>query len=348
MGLVLRQETRFPEEGTTRLRLRLEKPARFPLRLRHPAWADGALEVRVNGEGQAASSRPGSYATVEREWRDGDAVEARLPMSLRFEAMPDDPSVGAFLYGPVALAADLGPTGLAEARRYGPMAPEFRADESGEAPVLIALSPSEALARIRPTGAPLAFRTEGIGRPRDLDLRPFYRLADRRYSVYLSVVSESDWAARPGRERAWATARKALDARTVDAVGVGSAEDERAHAMEETRSDSGWLEGRRYRSARAGGSFSYTLKVPPSAPAVLRVGYWGGESRRHRFEVLVDGEVIATQSLFDDLPGEELPLEYAVPERLLRGRDRVRVGFRPLPGGSTGAVFDVRLVRPAQ
>ena len=347
-GLVLRQETRFPEEATTDLRLRLEKPARFALRLRHPAWADGALEVRVNGEGHAASSRPGSYATIEREWRDGDRVEARLPMSLRFEAMPDDPSVGAFLYGPVVLAADLGPSGLAEARRYGPAAPEFHGDEAGEAPVLVAKSPAEALARVRPSGAPLAFRTEGIGRPRDVDLRPFYRLADRRYAVYLPVVTASEWAARPAKEKAAEAARRELDARTLDVVGAGAPEDERAHAMEETRSDSGWFEGRRYRSARGGGSFSYALSVPPSAPAVLRVAYWGGESRRHRFEVLVGGELVATQSLFDDRPGEEFPVEYPVPERLRRGRDRVRVTFRPLPGASTGAVFDVRFVRPAQ
>jgi len=95
-------------------------------------------------------------------------------------------------------------------------------------------------------------------------------------------------AARPAKEKAAEAARRELDARTVDRVVAGSEQDERAHAIEETRSDSGWLEGRRYRSARGGGSFSYALKVPPSAPAVLRVAYWGGESRRHRFEVLVE------------------------------------------------------------
>ena len=348
-GLVLRQETRFPEEDRTRLLVRLPEPARLALRLRHPDWARGPLEVRVNGEALTAESRPGSYATIEREWRDGDVVEARLPMSLRFEAMPDDPTVGAFLFGPVVLAADLGPTGLEEARRYGPPAPELHGDEAGEAPLLVAPSPAEALARVRPEGAPLAFRTEGIGRPRDVELRPFYRLADRRYAVYIPVVTEAEWAARPAKEKAAAAARRELDARTLDAVMAGAADDERKHAIEETRSDSGWLEGRRYRSARGGGSFSYALKRPPSAPAVvLRVAYWGGESRRHRFEVLVEGEVVTTQSLFDNRPGEVFPVEYEIPERLLRGRDRVRVGFRSLPGGSTGTVFDVRLVRPAQ
>jgi hypothetical protein len=131
----------------------------------------------------------------------------------------------------------------------------------------------------------------------------------------------------------------------VDAVTAGSRAEESAHALEETRSDSYWFEGRRCRSARADGSFGYALKLPPKGPAAVRVAYWGGETRPHRFEVLVEGEVVATQSLFDDRPGEVFPMEYAIPETLVRGRDRVRVAFRPVPGGSTGAVFDVRTVR---
>ena len=61
---------------------------------------------------------------------------------------------------------------------------------------------------------------------------------------------------------------------------------------------------------------------------------------------MAEGETIATQSLFDDRPGEVLEVEYPLPERLTRGRERLRVGFRTGPGTSTGAVFDVRIVRP--
>jgi len=37
--------------------------------------------------------------------RDGNVLEARFPMRLRVEAMPDDRGVVAFLYGPLVLAA---------------------------------------------------------------------------------------------------------------------------------------------------------------------------------------------------------------------------------------------------
>jgi DUF1680 family protein len=345
-GLTLRQETRFPDEDRTRLVLRLEKPAPLALRLRHPAWATHGLSVSVNGQAVSIVSRPGSYATVEREWRDGDVVEARLPMSLRFEPTSDDAGRGAFLFGPIVLAADLGAEGLDARARYGPTTPEVRLEELPAAPVLLAASPEEALARVKPAPGPLTFRIEGIGRPGDILLRPFFRLADRRYAVYLDVLPEAAWAERQAHAGATARARAAVEERTVDSVGAGSPEAEKDRGLQEKGSDAWSLEGRRCRSARYGGTFTYSLRLPADGPAALRVAYWGGESRRHVFEVVAEGETLATQSLFDDRPGEVLEVEYPLPERLTRGRERLRVGFRTGPGTSTGAVFDVRIVRP--
>jgi DUF1680 family protein len=345
-GLAVRQETRFPDEDRTRLVLRLAAPARLALRVRHPAWATDGLALSVNGHAQPVDSRPGSYATIERDWKDGDVVEVHVPMSLRFEPTADDPARGALLFGPIVLAADLGSDSLHDADRYGPPAPEVQAGEEPEVPVLVAASPVEAVAHLKPSREDLTFRTDGISRPRGLRLRPFFRLADRRYSVYFDVMTEAAWTEREARAQAEAERRAAdLAARTVDAVTAGDPRDEAAHGLQETRSDTYLFQGRRSRSARAGGSFGYALKLPPSGPAAVRVTYWGGESRRHLFDVLVEGEVVGTQSLFDDRPGELFPVEYPIPEKLRGGRDRVRVAFRPAPGRSTGAVYDVRVVR---
>ncbi len=86
-------------------------------------------------------------------------------MSLRFEPTPDDPARGAFLFGPIVLAADLGAEGLDARARYGPSAPEVRLEELPPAPVLVAASPAEALARVKPAPGPLASaRTASAGR----------------------------------------------------------------------------------------------------------------------------------------------------------------------------------------
>jgi uncharacterized protein len=345
-GLTLRQETRFPDEDRTRLVLRLEKPVRLALRLRHPAWAGDGFALSVNGQAQPVATGPSSYATLEREWHDGDVVEAHLPMTLRFEPTPDDPVRGAFLYGPIVLAADLGAEGLDARARYGPSAPEVRLEQLPPPPVLVAASPKDALARLKPAGETPAFRTQGIGRPADVLLRPFFRLADRRYAVYFDVLTEAAWAERKARAEADARALAAVEARTVDRVEAGEADAEKARDLQQKDSDAWSLEGRRCRSARYGGSFTYSLRLPPQGPAALRVAYWGGESRRHVFEVVAEGETIATQSLFDDRPGEVMEVEYPLPERLTRGRERLRVGFRTGERASTGAVFDVRIVRP--
>ena len=37
------------------------------------------------------------------------------------------------------------------------------------------------------SGEPLTFETVGIGRPRDVKLAPFYRLAHERYNLYWKV-----------------------------------------------------------------------------------------------------------------------------------------------------------------
>jgi hypothetical protein len=41
-------------------------------------------------------------------------------MQLSVESMPDDPTLQAFLYGPVVLAGDLGNEGLTEQQIVGP------------------------------------------------------------------------------------------------------------------------------------------------------------------------------------------------------------------------------------
>jgi DUF1680 family protein len=346
-GLTLRQETRFPDEGRTRLVLRLKQAARFDLRLRHPSWAADGLRVSVNGQAVPITSRPGTFASLEREWRDGDQVDVELPMRLQIEAMPDDPSVVAFLYGPIVLAADLGGEGLDASRRYGSQAPEMADEDTPAIPVLVASDAAHALNRVQPTAEPLVFHTAGLGRPGDVKLRPFFRLTDRRYTVYFDLLDENGLWRRRAREADAAQVMAALDARTVDRVTPGDPRDEALHALEQKSSEGGRFEGRLQRNAFWGGEFSYQLKLPAPGPALVAFECWGGESRHQTYEVVADGEVIGTQKLFDDDPGNVLHVEMPIPERLTQGRALVRVGFRPVAnGGSVGAIFDVRILKP--
>jgi hypothetical protein len=195
-GLIVRQETRFPEEDTTRLTVKSERPVKLAWKIRCPSWAQSGMLLTVNGKEQSLHPQPGSYITVERQWKDGDTVQVRLPMSLRMEAMPDDPKMIALLYGPIVLAGDLGKEGMESARRYGPSAPQLGRMKPIEIPAFVC-DLKEVLPKVKPVAdAPLNFRTAGIGRPQDVLLLPFYKVFAQRYTVYWKVYSPAEWEKR--------------------------------------------------------------------------------------------------------------------------------------------------------
>jgi DUF1680 family protein len=105
-GLRLRQETKYPDEGATRLMLSCEKPMRLDLKIRHPYWVKSGFEIHVNGLKQADAGAPGSYTTLAREWRSGDTVEVLMPFTLRTEGFHDNPRRVAFFHGPLVLCAE--------------------------------------------------------------------------------------------------------------------------------------------------------------------------------------------------------------------------------------------------
>ena len=182
-GLKLRQETRFPEQQSTSLTVTAARPAPLALRLRIPAWTRGA-SVKLNGRDMDTTPTPGSYLTLTRAWKAGDKIELTLPMRLTAEAMPDDPKMQAFLYGPLVLAGDLGSEGLTEANQIGPNAPRLQ-----RAPIDIPTfqaGGSDPSAWIKPAAGPLAFRT--AGQSRDVTLTPLNSLFGKRYSVYWTVT----------------------------------------------------------------------------------------------------------------------------------------------------------------
>ena len=179
-GFKLRQETKFPEQQGTTLTV---TAARSRSQCRSGcAFPPGSIP-RPRSRSTAARSKlpptPGSYLTITRTWKTGDRIEIALPMRLRMEAMPDDPKMQAFLYGPLVLAGDLGTEGLTEENTIGHSAP---------APQRIPIDiPSFKAAGswLKPAGEPLTFRT--TGQSKDVTLVPLNSIFNKRYSVYWQV-----------------------------------------------------------------------------------------------------------------------------------------------------------------
>jgi hypothetical protein len=189
-GLVVRQETAFPERDQTTLRFKTGGPQKLAVRIRVPYWAAQGIEVRVNGKPVKSAARPGSYLEVDRTWKEGDRIDVRLPMSLRVHPMPDDPSLQAFMYGPLVLAGDLGAEGIPANLRQAEEQTElvkYHKEHGGPAPAPEFRAASGDLSSwLKPVSSkPLVFRT--TGQARDITFVPLNQLFEPRYGVYWRV-----------------------------------------------------------------------------------------------------------------------------------------------------------------
>ena len=339
-GLIVRQTTRFPDEGRSRLAFTADRRVRLTLRVRHPFWVTAGFALAINGVAQAIESTPGSYVSIVREWATGDTVDISLPMALRHEALPGTTDTIALFHGPILLAGELGVDGLDAAKRYGPSAPPLSKVPAVEVPSLVSADPRQLLASIVPVAdRPLTFRTVGIGQPRDVTLVPFFT-AQTRYSVYWKLYSPSAWVAHTAM-----TAPPPPAPRVVDRVDLDTPSSEQAHGFQGERTTQPEFEGRLGRETRDGW-FSYALEVTPDAPVALAAMYRGSEGRRRVFDVLVDGTAIASETLAYH-PTEWIEKVYPVPEALTRGKRRVTVRFQPAPDALTASVFELRMVARA-
>lgn len=158
-GVTVSQRTRFPYSDTSRLRIAGD--GRFALAIRVPGWATKGIQVRINGREEPAQAAAGTFLTLDRDWRDGDTVEWRVPLAFHLDPVMDRPNLASLLYGPVLLAAE----------ETGPRA-DWRP---------VTLDAADLGKSITGDPATLRFR---IG---DATLLPFHE-ARGRYSAYLNVT----------------------------------------------------------------------------------------------------------------------------------------------------------------
>jgi hypothetical protein len=176
-GIKVRQETDLPRSAHTTLMIEAATPVRTALHIRIPYWAGPDAFVRVNGETLEAIPSPSSYFTVARTWKTGDRIEVHLPMYLHTEAMADEPTTQAFLYGPLVLAGKLGTEDLTPQNTIGHAGPDMKKFPI-DVPNLN--SPLQVV-----SGQPLTFQT--VAGDKSITFVPFDRLFGERYSVYWQV-----------------------------------------------------------------------------------------------------------------------------------------------------------------
>jgi DUF1680 family protein len=181
-GLIIRQQTNFPQEQATTIALEMKEPQNLAIKLRIPSWAKSP-SLTINRQKQPLKVEPDGFTTIDRRWKDGDRIELSLPMALHLYRAVDDADSVAILEGPIVLAGELGRVGLPVSDQAGDQN-QFNKLPAPPVPALPAAcrDPGAALAPVE--GKPLTFRMKTAGTPGDVELIPLYQLHHQRYTVY--------------------------------------------------------------------------------------------------------------------------------------------------------------------
>ncbi|MNQ91881.1 hypothetical protein D3C85_1072810 [compost metagenome] len=153
------QTTDFPRADHTRLSI--QGSGKFEVNVRVPGWATKGFLVKINGVAQKIEAKPGTYLSLNRNWKDGDIIELKMPFTFHLDPVMDQQNIASLFYGPVLLAAQ---------------EPEARKDWRK-----VTLDASDISKSIKGDPAQLQFNIDGV------NFKPFYDTYGR-HSVYLDVT----------------------------------------------------------------------------------------------------------------------------------------------------------------
>ena len=228
------------------------------INMRYPYWATSGIELKVNGEKQNITTQPGSYITLDREWKTGDTIELAMPFRLRFESFHDDGNKAAVMYGPLVMCA--------WTTKDNPVS-VIRGDKSK---VLKVLKPVRA--DLTPSPPPRRFSApHSRRRMAETTFVPFYKEYNKPYTVYWEIYDDARWAAKEAEMKAEKERQRILDARRVDGLEFFD-QAERDHNFKGEKTVSGDHNGRRWRHVTRAVGSNMTSRCSPisrrSSPAV--------------------------------------------------------------------------------
>ena len=102
-NITVEQVTSFPKEDQTSLKIKGN--GKFALNVRVPGWATKGFYVKINGKTQQVIAKPGSYLKLDRNWKDGDLIELKMPFQFHLDPVMDQQNIASLFYGPILLAA---------------------------------------------------------------------------------------------------------------------------------------------------------------------------------------------------------------------------------------------------
>lgn len=331
-SVVIEQQTQLPQSNWVRFAIKAVRPVSFALRIRNPYWAKQKVFIAVNGKVQTnIQPDANGYFTITRTWKTGDAVTFRPDLQLYTQAMPDNPNRVAVFYGPLVLAGVFG---------------NKEPDPVTGIPVLVSSDTDPAKWLKADNSQPLAFHSVSTGQPQEVTLIPFNQVQKEFYSVYWDLFTPQGWAEQQKVYEAERRRKHEIETKTVDLLRLGEMQPERDHDFTGDKVNTGEEHTRKYRVAYPGGYFSFNLKVDAEKVNSLLCSYWGMDNRGRNFDILVNDVKIATEDLNKYKSSKFYEIVYPIPADVTKGKDKVKVTFKPAANNMVGPVYgEIRMMR---
>ncbi|UGU14889.1 glycoside hydrolase family 127 protein [Sinomicrobium kalidii] len=355
-GIVLTQETGFPYEEESRIKLNTEKPSRFKLYVRRPAWVkQNDFKIEVNGKEQHLLSGPSGYMAIDRTWQDGDNIAVKLPMHTVAEYLEAEKTGTSrwvsFVHGPIVLAAITDTTDLdglfADDSRMGHVA-NGELYPIDEAPLVVSEKKEDPAVKVNPLKEnPMTFTAPNLIYPdkyKNLKLVPFFTVHNARYMIYWPLVEKDNLNQKLDTIRKKEKKRLALKTRTVDQVATGEQQPETEHNFKGEKTNTGINKGHFWRDSRAW--FSYELNNAKGEGKVLRITY-SGEDKDRSFDILVN-DVLLAEVKPDGTKGNKLyDVDYKLTDEMLEKTkgNYITVKFVARKNSVAGGIYHIRLLK---
>jgi len=160
------EQAERPQSLAVRLSVACARPVEFTLALRLPWWLHREPLIMMDGARQSGPFAASSWYSIRRVWQD-DTVSLTLPTGVTTAPLPDDPTIMAFMDGPVVLA------GLCDEERT------LRGNANA-AETLLTPDNEREWNEWKP-----GYRTRR--QPHNIRFLPLYDIRDERYTVYFPV-----------------------------------------------------------------------------------------------------------------------------------------------------------------
>ena len=358
-GIHIKQAANMPNEDTVTFEVKKAKSGTV-LRLRKPDWLAGEAVIKVNDKKVELQEEKGYFKV---EVKSGDKVSYQMPMEMVAYPMPDKPNLIAFKYGPVVLSAKLTASNMEASNPNGILVRVGTFDPNAQTVITTQnMSTDEWLKNLSKNmvrvedgkNGEIQFALKNVdSESEELIYSPHYMRYKERYGIYM-YMEEPDSQASQDRILAnkEVIRNQEMSIDYLDSFDANNSEAAKNQQGENTQVGSHL--GKTYSDGQKNGWFSYDMKIDKDAEHnYLNCVFFSGD-RGRKFDIMVDGTVLAGPYDYSDAPSGNEFYTYTVeiPKEIIAkaedGKVTVRFQSKPEYNSYVGGLFGIRTSTSAE